>query len=472
MLAWGTLTRGQAWGDDFAAYLMQTKSLLSGEMDTFVAHNTFTVTQSSHQIGPVAYPWGFPLMLAPVYALIGLSPLALKLPGLITYLGFLLTFFFWMKRRFAAPESLLAVSLFSFHPELLLFLDNILSDIPFLFLSTLSLLLIDLYLNETQERRKPALISGTGAVIFAAAFVRTQGLILLGSLLLFLALRFLQKTADQKRIARDAALLLAIFGALWGFSSLLFPSGQESYLALYAGFGPHTFADNMVAYLQLFGLFFESLPASKFIFGLFTLLFAIGLATRLKTEPPSLLYALLYLVVLWSWPEWQGFRFLFPLLPIFILFVWHGLETLLGILPLAWKHIARMTTRTTLALIAFVFLWNAGSNAIANLQEDRTINGPFDPYSIELYDFIKEKTPADSVIVFFKPRALRLMTNRDALAITECERLTLGNYLALSKKVGENLQIPPEQIARCGLPLETVFQNRRFVVYQITGQQP
>ena len=69
--------------------------------------------------------------------------------------------------------------------------------------------------------------------------------------------------------------------------------------------------------------------------------------------------------------------------------------------------------------------------------------------------------------MFFKPRAMRLMTDRDSLALTECDRMMEGDYLALSKKVGENLQIPPEYIDDCNLPLEMVFQNRRFVVYKL-----
>ena len=88
-------------------------------------------------------------------------------------------------------------------------------------------------------------------------------------------------------------------------------------------------------------------------------------------------------------------------------------------------------------------------------------------YSIETYDFIKNNTPSDSVIVFFKPRAMRLMTDRYTLALTECERMLEGDYLALSKKVGENLQIPPERIDECNVPLDMVFKNRRFVVYRV-----
>jgi hypothetical protein len=114
-----------------------------------------------------------------------------------------------------------------------------------------------------------------------------------------------------------------------------------------------------------------------------------------------------------------------------------------------------------------LFAYNAGWNAYANLQNQREINGPFDPFSIETYEYIKNNTPPESVIVFFKPRAMRLMTGRDALALTECERVPEGDYLALSKKVGENLQIPPERIKECKLPLDKVFENRRFLVYQV-----
>ena len=117
--------------------------------------------------------------------------------------------------------------------------------------------------------------------------------------------------------------------------------------------------------------------------------------------------------------------------------------------------------------IISIFLFNSSIKAYANLQNNRSINGPFDAYSIEVYNFIKEKTPPDSVIIFFKPRAMRLMTDHDTLMSTECERISLGNYIVLSRKVGENQQIAPEQINTCNLLLDEVLRNRRFVVYEI-----
>jgi hypothetical protein len=116
--------------------------------------------------------------------------------------------------------------------------------------------------------------------------------------------------------------------------------------------------------------------------------------------------------------------------------------------------------------IIIVFFVTSTAHAYQNMVNDRQINGPYDTYSLGVYDFIRDKTSSDSVIIFFKPRAMRLMTDHDAVLITECARLGLGDYIVLSKKA-ENSQIPPEEIAECNLPLNKVFDNRRFIIYEI-----
>ena len=119
------------------------------------------------------------------------------------------------------------------------------------------------------------------------------------------------------------------------------------------------------------------------------------------------------------------------------------------------------------SLIIMIFLFNSSVSAYNNLKNDRAINGPFDTYSREVYEYIKEKTPANSIVVFFKPRAMRLMTDHDSLMSTDCDRMLKGDYLVLSKKVEENQQIPPEKIGACTLPLTSVLTNSRFIVYKI-----
>jgi len=467
LLGSSMFTRGHLWGDDFAAYIMQAKSILTGDLQNFIVHNTFTIQQSSEQIGPFAYPWGFPLLLVPVYAFFGINPLLLKLPGLLAYLVFLLVFFFMIKRRFTLTESLLAVSLFAFNPGLLHFIDNILSDVPFLLLSTLSIFLADMYTHETQKKKRLVLATATGAAIFGAFFIRTQGLILLGSLMLFQGIRFLGQRKQRQATIIDSLVIVIGFSALWGVSVLIFPGGQTSYLALYSGFSLDLLINNISYYSNIFGQFFETVPGQPLVFGIFVILFLIGIISRFRDDLLYVLYAFLYLAVVWSWPERQGYRFLFPLLPLFVYFAMQGMRLINSKVGDTQKSILQKSAYTYLLFIIVFFVYNAGTNAYGNLQADREINGPFDPFSMETYDFIKTNTPPESVIVFFKPRAMRLMTDRDSLALTECDRIPEGDYLALSKKVGENLQIPPERIDECNLSLDKVFENRRFVVYQI-----
>ena len=80
------------------------------------------------------------------------------------YAGFLVCLYFLVRDRLNQIESLLLVSLFAFNPLLLEFLDQILSDIPFLFFSTLSLVLI------TWQGKRSLLHSALiGAAIFFTA---------------------------------------------------------------------------------------------------------------------------------------------------------------------------------------------------------------------------------------------------------------------------------------------------------------
>lgn len=459
------LTRGHEWGDDFAAYIMQAKSILNGDMQNFVEHNGFTIQQSSTQIGPVAYPWGYPLILMPVYAAKGLSPLALKLPALFFFAGFLIYIYLLTKNRITRTESLLLVSLFAFNPLLINFLDQILSDIPFLFFSTLALLLM------MKEKPRGTLDAALlGGIIAFAFFIRATGILLLAS---FLAVEFFnirnQKTSRESnlKILQNAVVVCATFGVLWVIYSLIFPGGSESYFDQLVGFSFKTALGAINDYFQLFSLFFGTSIIWRYLYYVLFIFFLIGIWIRRKEETILIVFFLLWMILLIIWPIWQGPRFIFPLLPIFIYFTFQGMKFVISKLPVNYSRSGQWIFYGFWLSIIGIFLFNSSIDAYANLQNNRSINGPFDEYSMEIYNYIKEKTPPDSVIIFFKPRAMRLMTEHDTLMSTECERMSLGNYIVLSRKVGENQQIAPEQINACNLPLDEVLRNRRFVVYEI-----
>src|SRR5919198_5926439 len=100
----GTLRRGHEWGDDFAWYILQAKSIWNGTTNEFIRQSAFTNDQSTTYVGPLAYPWGYPLILTPAYAIKGINPLALKIPTLFFYAGFLICLYIVFKDRLTETE--------------------------------------------------------------------------------------------------------------------------------------------------------------------------------------------------------------------------------------------------------------------------------------------------------------------------------------------------------------------------------
>lgn len=459
------LTRGHIWGDDFASYVMQAESILDGSTNEFVEHNSFTIFESSNQIGPVAYPWGYPLILTPAYALKGNHPLTLKLPGVFFYAVFLACLFLLIKTRLSATESLLITALFAFNPLVLQFLDLIASDVPFLFFSTLTLLLM-----MQNERPNSWRYLALGVAIAGAFFIRTTGILLLAS---FIAVQFIELWRDKanhktiKTVIVNSSIVVGAFGVLWIFYALVFPGGGESYFAQYQGFTMDTVGEFTTSYFHVFGQFFGESLIWKILYFVFLIFFLLGLCKRRRQDLVLILFFALWMLVLITWPFWQGPRFIFPLLPIFVYFVFVGMKSVIEKLPTKYSQTGQWVYYGFWCLIAMLFLFTSTRNAYINLQSGRAINGPYDSVSKEVYKYIQEETPADSVLVFFKPRAMRLMTDRDSILSTDCAGILKGDYLVLSRKVGDNQQVPPEKIDACNLPLNELFKNNRFIVYKV-----
>lgn len=464
ILGAGTLRRGHEWGDDFAWYILQAKSILTGTTAEFMQQSAFINTQSTTHVGPLAYPWGYPLILVPVYALKGLSPLPLKLPGLFLYASFLFCLYFLMKTRFTRTESLLVVALFAFNPMLIRFEDQILSDIPFLFFSTLALLLM------IQDNKRGVFqYILIGASIFLTAFIRATGILLLGS---FLAVEFLdiwKNIRDRtavKKIMVNSLIVCFVFAALWIANALLFPNGGESYLSQYAGLTLERVKNFAVSYFNIFALFFGEAVVWKYLYYALFIFFLVGVWVRRKDETIFIIFAVLWMIVHVTYPYWQGARYIFPLLPIFIFFTFWGMKTVIAGLSEKNKSVGQIIFNGFWLVIIAIFFITSSINAYKNIQNNRAMNGPYDPFSTEMFAFIKEQTPPDSVIEFFKPRAMRLFTGRNSIMILECSGLPTGDYEVIHKN-WENSQIPPGQVDECGVPLKPVYENRRFLVYRI-----
>jgi hypothetical protein len=464
LLGASTLTRGHEWGDDFASYIMQAQSIMNGDMDKFIVHNTFTIFESSSQIGPVAYPWGYPLVLTPVLLFKGLHPLTLKLPGLFFFAAFLLCLYLLTEDRISRTERLILVSLFAFNPILIKHLDQILSDIPFLF----SVFLASALIAKPTPKNNMRDYILAGVAIFFAFFIRTTGIIILVSFLIYQGYIFLTQQLNRKAIVMKSSIVVATFTLLWFTTSLIFPNGQGAYLRQLMGFTFEIFfTENVPGYFYLGAQFFGISPNTPwiYIYYVVVILFFIGTWSRHNKDLSILLFFIIYLGAMLVWPEWQGIRFVYPILPIFTYFVFQGINALVIKLPQQYRTLSTGAHYLLWLVVVGIFIFNSGTHAFSNLKDNRNINGPFDPHSSEVFNYIKTKTPPDSVIVFFKPRAMRLFTNRDSIMVLECENLLLGDYVVLHKK-WEYSQILPNDIPDCNLTLKDVFENQRFIVYQ------
>jgi len=442
---------------------MQGQSILNGSMDEFIQRNTFTIYESSFQIGPVAYPWGYPLILTPALLLKDIHPLTLKLPGLFLFAGFLICFYSLIKDRFARFTGWLLLAVFAFNPQLIKFLDQILSDIPFLFAVTLGLLLIS---HLDIPRRSWKYYAVLGVCIFGAFFIRTTGIVLLASFLTYQAIRFYLQPVLRKDIITASSVVTFSFILLWLVSSWIFPNGQGSYFAQLKDLNYGVFVENVKIYFYLFAAFLGNGMGWTYVYYVLVLLFLIGAWQNRLPDLHLLIFFVIYLFAMLLWPERQGLRFIFPLLPVFMYFVFQGMEGVVRSLPDRYGGIFQSVTQIFWLIAIGIFLFNSGKLAYSTLKEGRKISGPFDPFSTDVYNFIRTETAPDSVIVFHKPRAMRLFTNHDSLMLTECERLTLGDYVVINKNA-ENSQIPPNDIDDCGLGLISVFENRRYIVFEI-----
>ena len=460
-VAFFTLTRGELWLDDFAGYLMQAKSIVTWSMADFLLHNSFTVQTSSFPPGPAAYPWGFPLLLAPFYAVFGLSPMPLKLVNLVFFAGFLVCMFLLARTRLREGEALLVTGVLAFAPAMITANDLILSDIPFLAASTLSLVLI-----ESLHPEKKIYPIAEGASIFAAFFIRTNGIVLLAPLFISL---FVASWPNWQLALKKASLPVLIFAVLFGFQTALFPGGQSSYLSHFSFFNLPHLLDNFIYYLWLPARVFDGIPAGIVLYPVLLIFLCISIFTHWRRDAVLYVYVVLTTLVFIIWPERQGLRFIYPVLPILFILAVDGMRQFVGFLNSRWQALANLFVRLFLGAILLTALLISSYSAYKITSGGRTINGPFDSYSQELFAYVRENTAPESVIVFMRPRALRLFTERDAFMTVKCDDLLKGDYVVLHLKMDGNGQISPDQILSCKwvLPVVDVFHNKRFVMYKL-----
>ncbi len=478
LLIFCTLNTGHNWGGDFASYIMQAKSLVDTSPHEFIQANQFTIEQTTHTLAPVAYPWGFPAMLAPVYAAFGQNIFALKLVAASCYLLLLVLLAVGFRKHHPGIWLLCLVALFAVNPTLLTFLNMISSDIPFMFVSTLCVLLIGRYAVYRKHIISPTMDGLIlGLLIAAACFIRTNGILLLATLAITQLLAsplFARKIQPKDQPPKPRPWLYA-FPYITFFTAILLgraalPSGESAHMDYLRLITPGGIMYHLTYYGTLPKDFYAGIPYPLLVYLLTLPLAFIGAIHRRRTDHYIFVYIALTYLLYVLWPVTQALRFLFPILPFYISFVLSGLQVLQ-----ANKKIGRTKLRQTLCALPIVLIFigftaTSISNARDNLNRNRaTPAGPYTQPASEMFTFIKDSTDPDSTLMFYKPRVMRMMTGRKSYSTRETKGLAPADYIIMSMQTKER-QLPPdaaEQLAQQGLA-ESIFENTAFRIYRIT----
>lgn len=458
-----SLTAGHNWGDDFALYVRQAQSLAEGTAAHFADANRFTNEHTVVALGPLAYPWGYPLLLSPVYAVFGLNFIAFKAVNVAGYAAALLCLGALFAPRLPRPLFLLMLGLFAVSPAMLGALDNVLSDIPFMAVSLLGLALLDrLFVAEAGGPYRRWLLGLTGAAVGFAALVRTNGMLLFPVLLLCQVVAARRPAPGGWRgNAVDVLLPYATAGVLLLAVNAWLPDGGMSHAAM---LHPNLkiVLGNAAYYFRLPAEFLNcagSLPVSA----LLLVLGLIGWAEVGRREYHFSAYVGLTVGMYLVWPAQQGLRFLYPVLPFLAYFVVRGL-----VRACSWlgERAGRWVPPAVLGATAAALLVASAQQVRQNWSAGCRPDGPLAPASRQMFDYLRTQTPAGAVVVFFKPRAAQLFTGRPAFATDRPADLRRADFVVLRKGGGGSPQVAELPTAATGDVFDPVYENPQFRVYR------
>lgn len=452
-----TLEDGHVFGGDFAQYIEQSQAIISGDTKALYDLNFYTMENSDRNIGPYLYPVGFPLLLTPLTLLFGINFLAYK-----TYTLVFLLLAWWMtfilfKSRFKKPTwPLLITLMLLFNYYFIVFLDLIGSDVPYLFFALLGIWLIQ------QKRKSPKLLHqlALGAVITFGLLMRTSGLSLLFALLsihLFEDFSLFAKKPFRyfkSHYYRFIPYLIVILGFL--ANKLLYVSGEANHLEILTHTSFKTAISNLIFYLSEISLFIILYyPAvSTFLLVLSLPFVILGIYKNRKQDLLYLIFISINLGIYAIWPERESVRFIFPVLPFYFYFFVKGIL-------IANQKIRFFNLKLIPIFLLIMIAVQGIFYSIRDFAHDNSSNIESDA-SKEMFQFIKTETPENALFIFFAPRTLRFMTERNAIA----QKTKTG---MLSSEASYLLTF--REVPMFGNEFEMVYMNSEFRVYKINRKE-
>ncbi|TKC07183.1 hypothetical protein [Pedobacter frigoris] len=424
--------KGHYWGDDFALYIHQAKALMLNGINELIETNLFAINNSSfHDFSPTLAPWGLPCLLTPLYQFFGLNIEVFKTLIALFYILFIFSFYSFCNKFHTKTISFIYTLFLIVIPALASHTSAVQTEFPYLFFSMVTLLIMTGYKLNKYRLSQSVLI---GVLIFICSQIRTEGILLLGSLLFFQSFEIIKNFRSFFKIRAIIWVITPpfIFVLLTFITGLFLPAGFVSHINFYSKVSISSIIGNSASYINIVSSFL--IPKYSYVFS-FTL-FGFMLYGLFKNFPHNkilVIYTTFLIILYMIWPFFE-IRYAFLILPFALYFILDGLKSILK-LYLAKKY---KTVFFTLTILAIMFsLIRNGEEIIEEKNFTRNeIEGPYKKDAAKMFNFVSAKTDPKSVIIFFRARAMSLYTNRKSVMIFGNDKnrvFDIGDYLVINK---------------------------------------
>ena len=443
------LTDGHGWGDDFALYLQQAKNI--AEKHEY-SNSGYIYNEREPLYSPRLYPPVYPFFLSIVYKLFGLDFIKLKTVSVIFYVFYLGLLFIFFRKRFSFLISILVVILFGLDPDYFMELDQILSDFAALFFTMLAILAVEKFSQKTNVFQSILL-----AMLFWLSYAsRSAGIVLIPSFILYHIIL-------NRKITKELVFTIVLTVILMTMQKLLLHEGAYfNFRLIFKDFFGTVFY-NIGYYSQI--LTKSILRTNVLPIVLIFVFFVIGgiVSTLYTTKKIDfiVLFSFFFLGLLLIFPSIQGPRYIFPLIPISLMF---GLFFLQKVIKADQKIIPILFI---LLIIGYVPEYYQMIKKANEIQEATS------PAAMNLYKFIDQS--GNDGYYFRKPRALAffadvhagLISNDDLnqfeTTLSEADRLGIRFFVEDKNHFSRFKTIQELNQGKFRL----VYENEGFLIYQL-----
>lgn len=414
------ITDGHVWGDDHAQYIKEALNIAEGKP---YYQSDYVFNHLNPEYGPPQYPPGFPILLAPVVKLWGVS-----YPHMLGFIAFMLSclvfiLFDYFRKYTGSTVSAVCLSLLCVYSSGILELKaNVLSDIP---CWVFTALYINMRSSGDFSRGRIALMI---LVAVMAILIRSQALLIVLAEAGYIFVTVFRNGVRKGWFDTMSGFRMPSFKLILGIlivyvivNKLIFPapaSGLSYYSKLFEyhqGSWLDSIGTNLLYFNELITRIVHYYPSNKIAFYvakvavyIITTFSIIGfLRYAIKRFGYEEVYYMATIALVAVLSQQQGVRFIIYILPMHILYVYSAAKD--GLLP--FLNINGRWVALTLT-IAYLGLGFDEFKKAVNPPQDHLV-----PTSNEFkaFAYIKENIDYNDAILFIKPRLLSLYTGKRAI---------------------------------------------------------